>query len=258
MNRVSTTTLALSAALLLTGTAIADTAQENFEQSYAFSAGQRLSVENTNGDIVVEAWNGNEILVRATKRVKARGGSADDRLAELRIEVQVDARGVEIGTVYPRRSGGFFNWNEVSASVEYRIQVPRDADLELRTVNGEIEVSEVAGEIRLRSTNGGISVTDAAGSVNAATTNGGIQVELDRVSDARMEFETTNGGIRLDLPSGIRASVVARTTNGTIETDFPISVRGEFRRTRLEGDINGGGPAIELRTTNGSIRIRER
>ena len=257
MNRVSTIICGLSVALLIAGAASAETAQENFERSYAFTAGQRLSLENTNGDISIEAWDGDEIRVQATKRVKARGGSADELLRELRIEVEVDARGVAIETVYPRRNG-LFGWNNVSASVEYRVQVPRQADLELRTVNGEIDVSEVAGEIRVRSTNGDVSVTDSAGSVNASTTNGAIDVELDQVSGSRMEFETTNGGIRVYLPATIRASVLARTTNGSIETDFPVAVQGEFRRTRLEGDINGGGPQIELRTTNGSIRIRER
>lgn len=237
--------------------ASAETAQERFEQTYAFSAGQRLSLSNTNGDIFVEPWDRNEIQVSATKRVKTRSGDANQALEELRIEVEVDSAGVDIDTVYPswRR---LFGWSNVSASVDYDIRLPRQANLEVRTVNGEIEITGLAGEIRLRSTNGGIAVFDSAGSVNAATTNGGIKVELDEVAGRGMEFETTNGGIRVDLPSSVRASVRARTTNGSIETDFPVTVQGTFRRNRLEGDINGGGPAIDLRTTNGSIRIRER
>lgn len=259
MNRIAASACALLAVALVAAPVAADTAQERFEQTYAFSAGQRLSLENTNGDVWVETWDRDEVLVQATKRVKTRGGaSADEVLADVRIEVEVDARGIEIETEYPRRGLGFFGWNDASISVEYDIKVPRRANLELQTVNGEIEVAGVAGDLQLSSTNGGISVVDSAGRVDASTTNGGIRVELDEVADARMEFRTTNGGIRLDLPSSIRASVSARTTNGSIETDFPVTVAGTVKRTRLEGDINGGGPLIEMRTTNGSIRIRER
>lgn len=257
MRRLVAIGLAVAIAAGAAGAAFAEAAEERFEQTYAFSTGQRLTLSNTNGDIFVEPWDRDEIEIRAIKRVKTRGGSADEALAELRIEVDVDSRGIEIDTVYPswRR---LFGWSNVSASVEYDIRMPRQADLEVRTVNGEIEIAGMAGEIRLRSTNGGISVFDSAGSVNASTTNGGIRVELNEVSSEGMEFGTTNGSIRVDLPSSVRASLRARTTNGTIDTDFPVSVRGTLRRNRLEGDINGGGPQLDLRTTNGSIRIRER
>ncbi len=256
MKRLLVIGLAVTIGIGAGSAAFAETAQERFEQTWAFSAGQRLSLTNTNGDIFVEPWDRDEVQVRAVKRVKTRSGSAEEALEELKIEVDVDGRGIEIDTVYPswRR---LFGWSNVSASVDYDIQLPRAADLEVRTVNGEIEITGLAGEIRLRSTNGGISVFDSAGSVSASTTNGGIRVELGEVSGEGMEFQTTNGGIRLDLPADIRTSLRARTTNGSIETDFPVTVRGTFRRNRLEGDINGGGPEIELQTTNGSIRIRE-
>ena len=55
----------------------------------------------------------------------------------------------------------------------------------------------------------------------------------------------------------IRADLSARTTNGSVQTDFPVTVQGTFRKNRLEGELNGGGASIELRTTNGGIRIRE-
>jgi DUF4097 and DUF4098 domain-containing protein YvlB len=248
----------LACALAVTGTAVAETAYDQIEETYAFAAGSRLSVTNTNGDIYIEPWDRDEALIVAKKKVKTRRGDAEEALEELRVEIDVDGSGIEIDTYYPSWKK-LFGWSEVSASVDYDIKVPRRADLDVKTTNGEVEIEGIEGRIRLRSTNGGLSVSDAAGSVSAGTTNGGIQVELDQVdAGSEMDFETTNGGIRLYLPSQIQASVSARTTNGTIETDFPVAVQGTFRRNRLEGEINGGGPLLELRTTNGSIRILER
>lgn len=244
--------------LLIAGTAAAETAEERFEQSFAFAAGDTLTLANTNGDIVIESWDRDEAQVRAFKRVKARRGDAEEALSELRIDVDSGPGGLEVETYYPNWKR-MFGWSDVSASVDYRISLPARASLDVHTVNGEIQVSAISGDIRLRSTNGDVVVGESSGRVDARTTNGGIEVELHQVEAlSDMEFQTTNGGIRLYLPSEIAASIEARTTNGTIDTDFPIQVQGTFRRNRLEGNINGGGGRIELRTTNGSIRIRER
>jgi len=255
---VTLATAVCVAALLAPSIAAAETAREQIEETLAFAPGNRLTVTNTNGDIFIEPWDRDEALIVAKKRVKTRRGDANEALEELRVEIDADGRGIEIDTYYPSWKK-LFGWSEVSASVDYDIKVPRRADLNVRTTNGEVEINGINGEIVLRSTNGGLTVSDASGSVSAGTTNGAIQVELDSVDAAsEMEFETTNGGIRLYLPADIRTTLSARTTNGTIETDFPVSVRGTYRRNRLEGEINGGGPVLELRTTNGSIRIRER
>lgn len=256
MKRISTLAIALTIALLSAGAASADSARDEFDQTFAFAAGSELTLRNTNGDVFIEAWDRDELQVRAVKRVKTRGSSAEEALEELRIEIDVDGNGVEIDTIYPSWKR-LFGWSGVSASVEYDVKIPKRADLRIRTVNGEVEIAGVHGEIELSSTNGGLNVSESSGSVSASTTNGGIQVELSEVSGSGMEFDTTNGGIRLHLPRSVQASISARTTNGSIETDFPISVSGTFRRNRLSGDINGGGPTIEMRTTNGSIRIRD-
>lgn len=163
---------------------------------------------------------------------------------------------ITISTVYPRSKNGWFG--NVNSQVHYSIRVPQRADLELDTVNGKVLVKGVHGQIGLETTNGGVRVENAGGSVTARTTNGGIDCELREVSsDEDMNFRTTNGGITLTLPSDVQASLSARTTNGSVSTDFPVTVQGTFRKNRLEGDLNGGGASLELKTTNGSIKIRE-
>lgn len=251
-------TLTLAAALCLTtGVAIAATLQETIEETLPFVAGSLLEVENTNGSIEISVWDRNEVRIEAEKKVRTRGGDDPaEALEQLQVIIEQTAGGVRIDTEYPRRSGW---WSRgASMSVEYHILVPGQADLDVETVNGKVVVEGVRGELSLASTNGGITVEDSGGRVDAHTTNGSIDVELEDVAEGEdMSFRSTNGGISLALPSDVRASVRARTTNGGIHTDFPVTVQGSFNKKRLEGQINGGGGRIELRTTNGRIRIRE-
>ena len=251
--------LALAVTLLVSVSGLeAETLKETLEKTLAFSQGSRLEVENTNGEIVVATWDRDEIHIEARK--KARGNSNDLQAALDALEVLIDetADGISIETRFPGKGIPGWSRSRTSLSVDYLITIPNHANLDLDTVNGNVDVSGVFGELDIDTTNGGIDVKASGGRVTASSTNGGISVELAEVTDGEeMRFETTNGGVKLVLPPSVRASLTARTTNGSITTDFPIAVQGKIHRSRLEGDINGGGGKIDIRTTNGGIHISE-
>jgi len=235
----------------------AETLEDTIEKTLPFAAGGLLELSNTNGDVEIATWDRDEIQIEARKKVKA---SSDDRarqaFEDLKVHINESASGVTIETEYPRGKDSW--WGNVSSSVRYHIRVPQLADLDIETVNGKVFVEGVHGRIDLETTNGGVTVEDAGGSVSARTTNGEIDAELREVEASEdMTLRTTNGSITLSLPSDVQANLAARTTNGSVQTDFPITVQGTFRKNRLDGDLNGGGASIELKTTNGSIRIRE-
>ena len=248
----------LATALMLTSTvANAETLQETIERTLPFAAGSLLELSNTNGDVDITTWDRAEIQIEAYKKVKASNGDrARQAFEDLEVNIHESSAGVSVETEYPKSKSGW--WGNVSSSVRYSIRVPQRADLVIETVNGKVFIEGVHGRIDLETTNGGVKAEDAGGSVTARTTNGGIDIELREFkADEDMDFRTTNGSITLTLPSDIQANLSARTTNGSVQTDFPITVQGTFRKNRLEGEINGGGASIELKTTNGSIRIRE-
>jgi hypothetical protein len=62
-------------------------------------------------------------------------------------------------------------------------------------------------------------------------------------------------GIQVTLPENVRADLEANTTNGSVTSELPLSLQGEISKRRMEGKINGGGPLLKLRTTNGGISI---
>ena len=259
MRRILTgAAVSFAVSLLILGVASAETIEDTLERTMPFSSGSRLEVSNTNGDIEILTWDRDEIHIRARKKVKSSDTErARKAFKELEIKIDETGTGVTIDTDHPRRGPSWWG-RDISMSVHYVISVPVQADLDLGTVNGKVRVEGVNGELDLRTTNGGIVVEDAGGHVSARTTNGGIDVELNEVSSGEdMTFSTTNGGITLLLPTDIKATLTARTTNGGIHTDFPITIQGSVGRNRLEGDLNGGGGTIALRTTNGGIRIRE-
>jgi DUF4097 and DUF4098 domain-containing protein YvlB len=202
-----------------------------------------------NGSISVEEWEGRDVRILARVAAQARTeGAARDAFEQISLRVGTGS----FETEGPRsmRNGGW--------SVSVRVQVPRGTDLTLSTTNGSIKVEGVSGLVTGRTTNGSITATQLRGRTNLRTTNGSIQAHFDGPlpPEGEVRLQTTNGGVDLTLPRGVSARLEASTTNGGISTDFPITVQGRIGR-QVSATLGSGGPLIEARTTNGSIRLRE-
>ncbi len=205
-----------------------------------------------NGGVSVEAWDRNEIRVRAIVRGSAR---SDARAQEIANQVQIQAGGGRVYATGPdleRREW----W-----SVSYRINVPRKNDLDLSATNGGITIIGVNGNLRFDTTNGGVKLQDVGGRVNGDTRNGGLTVLLSgsRWDGEGLDVETSNGGVTLSIPDGYNAELETRTVNGGLRVDFPITVQGELTSRRgISTRLGSGGPMVRVRTTNGGVKINRR
>ena len=202
-----------------------------------------------NGGIRVEAWDRNEISLRAKVQAWSRRRDPVEIAGDIRVETgnTIAADGPDM----ERREG----W-----SVSFRLLVPRTCNLALESMNGGIHIQGVHGDMSFETLNGGITLEDVGGDVKGETTNGGVSVELsgNQWDGDGLHVRTTNGSATLTLPEGFRADLEAGTVNGGFNTDFPITVRGQLRSNRISTQLNGGGPPIRISTTNGAIRIKAR
>jgi len=249
--------------VLLASIISAATLEETFKKEIPFIQDGEVTISNVNGEIEVQGWDKNTVLIRALKKIKAGSRSqAQKALEDLRIEITEDEDLIIVDTRYPKKRMGILDWlfgNGVSATVNYEVFVPLRSRLKIKTVNGAIKVKEVSGFLRAKTVNGSVKVSEISGEAQIETTNGGIKAELTEVSPkGTLEFVTVNGGIKVTLPEGIKARLRAKTVNGSIETEFPLQVVGKFTRKKINGEINGGGNLnILLETVNGSIIIRK-
>lgn len=230
-------------------------AREAWTRTYTLDAGGRFELQNVNGTIAIEASRDGRVHVRADRI--ARSGTeaaARELLGRLEIVETVEPALVRLETRAPRRGlleGG-------ATEVRYVVEVPEAVAVRVRNTNGRITLADLAGRVVAETTNGGVSGQGLRGPVQASTTNGGIEMDLAAVAAEGVTLETTNGGIRLALPSDARADISASVTNGGIDSGRLAIEALEMSRRRLEGRLNGGGPAIRLETTNGGIRLSAR
>jgi DUF4097 and DUF4098 domain-containing protein YvlB len=233
----------------------AEQLSETFDEVLPFAPGHSLELSNRNGGIEVNVWDQPDMRIVAHKRVQSSNWSDADLssyLEDVIIDIEQQADSISVDTRIPN------NWrSSVSISVEYKISVPANANLDLESSNGRIRVEGIDGELTLRTVNGQISAQDVSGNVTTQTTNGAIKVELHSLAEgSSTNLRTNNGSVKLTIPGNTAANINAKTSNGSVHSDIPLSSSSKTSRRRVSGEINGGGPTIDLRTVNGSIRIR--
>jgi DUF4097 and DUF4098 domain-containing protein YvlB len=226
-------------------------ATDLWTRSYDMPEGAAVEVDNTNGKIEVDGSDGTTVEVKAEITVKAGTvEAAREILKQVEIREDKAAGRIRLETRYPKGLG------RANVDVRYTLRVPRNAKLGLSTTNGGINVENIAGFVTAETTNGGIEGIGLAGGVKASTTNGSIDVAIRDLAAEGIALETTNGGIELAMPGGVKGTLSARVVNGGIKVAPELKIeKSESSRRRLEGTINGGGPAIRLETVNGGIRV---
>ena len=217
--------------------------REEFHKTFALCPNGRVAIENLYGDVRISAWDRDEVRVEAIKR-------GPGRLNDAQIVVDSSSGRVAIKTLY---SGS----GEQQASVEYRITVPRTANLEqVKLVNGGLSLTGLAGPVRASAVNGNILAEGLGGETNLSTINGRMEVGFAQISRSKpISLTSVNGAISLSLPSGAGASLEARNLSGGIQADLKRVWRALDGHS-LRATLNRGGTPIRLHNVNGGISIR--
>ena len=135
-----------------------------------------------------------------------------------------------------------------------------DGDVTAHTSNGRVRADRVRGTLEATSSNGSITADVVRnGAVRVETSNSSVDLSLPADHSRDVRATTSNGGITVRLPEALNARVIARTSNSRISSDFDLQMRGEISKNRVDAQIgSGGGPLIDLSTSNGGIRLAKR
>ncbi len=153
------------------------------------------------------------------------------------------------GNVEAHSSNGNVEVNDVKGNVNFR------------TSNGSVHADAVAGTFEAETSNGGIRAhledTEAGRPIRLSTSNGSIDLEVNSLRQNDVVATTSNGTITVRMPANMNASLHASTnSNGSVRSDFDVLMHGgELSKHRIEGTIGGGGPRIDLTTSNGNINL---
>jgi hypothetical protein len=243
-------------------------------QSIKVGDGAVLDVAHLAGDVRVSGGGGSEIRIDATKRVRHRDPDEAKRLLDaLRVDINTFNNRVEVRTIYPRRTAG--RGNSLSASVDYVINVPAGAAVTIKSVSGNIFISNVRGEVRAEAVSGDVNIGGTPNVAIAKTVSGDVlardigtqtSLVLGTVSGTviatglkvrSLEAGSVSGNVRITGSQVERLE--ARSVSGDIEFDAPLSRGGRYEFTSHAGNVRitltgNTGFELDADTFSGSVR----
>jgi len=209
----------------------------------ALTAGGHINTGNIAGDASLRTGGGH---IQVAGQI---GGRAD-----------LDTEGGTNRFVSVRTGGGQIDFGEVRGSVR------------AQTGGGGIRVLYVAGPMQVESTSGSICLTKVAGTVQASTREGTISAWINPDAPSSggkvqlagaSQLSSGNGDLVVFLPRNLAATIEAVVASGDAHLlDFDRSLglaiqpgTGSSGPVRAVATLNGGGPPLRLRTSNGRIRL---
>ncbi|NOW93432.1 DUF4097 family beta strand repeat-containing protein [Mucilaginibacter sp. SG564] len=229
----------------------------------------KLSAGLVRGSITVTGYEGKDIVIDAQGEdrrghVKEEGNGMKRLIGTNNLDITAEEKNNEVNV------GG-----SAGKLVNLTIKVPRNgAKLKLSTVNdGNINLSNVSGELEVINVNGYIKLTGVSGSVVANTINGDVTVAFRSIDPkAAMAFTTLNGNVDVTFPITLKANVKLKSDRGDIYTDFDVvntvqkpavtkTNKNGMYSLKIDdwvyGKIDGGGPEMLMKNMNGNIYIRK-
>jgi lia operon protein LiaG len=257
-------TIKISLILLLIMCSTGLVSAQEYKISVQNSKENRLILKDFNGELPIEGYNGNEIVItssdseKVTPPEKAKGLKAiypagTDNTG-MGLDVEKDGNVIKVTCLIP-----------FTRSADYKIKVPdnlaiesssgceRSNNISLSNMKNEIDI-KTCHDIKLRNVSGPLVLTTIAGNIDI--TFGSIN------SDKPLSINSVSGDIDITLPSKTATNLEMRTISGGVYSDFDFSSSSKEDLKKVGGNVlnfplNGGGFKFSIMTVSGNIYLRK-
>ncbi len=225
---------------------------ENEDDAKQLLARHEWGIEQDGNDVLVEShyrFEGTDRWINRNRRESVFRLKVVVRIpSEYNVEFKTGAGNVTIqdveGVVEGTTGAGNITIGEVRGSVE------------IRSGSGNIEIAGIDGSIEVTSGAGNVTLGYVTGELQANTGAGNIEARLTRQPGGDSTVETGAGNVTVYLGSNVGVDVDARASVGSAECDFGLKVSGKWMSKSFEGDVNGGGPALTMRSGVGNVALK--
>lgn len=273
----------------------AQTFTETIKEEFKFekpSATNTMILANISGDIIVEGYAGDKILIEAVKTIKAK---TEERLAKGKEEMmlrKIDRYDTIIffvgggcqDFVYNHKHGRNrwgYEWDcpdrncqpEYDYNFDFTVKVPNGLNIEVSTINnGKIKVTQVKGAVKANNVNGAIALSGLEGAAQAHTINGDVDLDYTKNPNGPCKFYTLNGDINALFQKGLAANMSFKSFNGDLYTNLdnltslPTELEKIESKNGIKLKVGGksvykigqGGALLDFETFNGDAIVKEK
>jgi len=156
--------------------------------------------------------------------------------------------------VRPAKNGIVIDANAPLASL--LVRVPQGVDLVVHSQRGNVNVTDVTGNVDVRAGVGDVEIM-IAGRAQASTQRGNIDATIGAQSwPGTLHFSSQDGDVTLFVPEIAAFRAQLHTDDGTLFTDFPLRGTSQGANETIDAPVNGGSAAgVDLTSKKGAVRL---
>lgn len=238
---------------------------DEWTKNFAVERAAKVHVETSDANIRVIAYDGANVQARITTKGWKIGGDG------IAIVDHQTGDQIDIEVRFPHHR---FQVDWGNRRVDIELKVPRTADLDMHTGDGNVDVQGVKGTLLLRSGDGNLKLSGLEGKLNANTGDGNIDLRDVRgdvslhTGDGRIDVVAADGSLRAETGDG-RVTINGRfdgldlkTGDGGIDAvaNEGSKLESEWRLNTGDGNLSLRVPAtiaadVELHTSDGDINL---
>jgi hypothetical protein len=259
----------ISAAVVLTACARPGS-DEAFQWSNELPAGTVVHIRDGAGSIKVSRSNGQQAVVRGSRRWRRSKASdvkfvVENRDGQYYICAMWRNSGKCDGNYRGRNTSTLLSMLSLfhrssDASADFEAVLPANVILDAQTHVGSVQIDGLTGGVTARVLNGTVRASNVSGPLALSSINGDVRLTVDSLSATdSVRLSTVNGSVHAELPATTEGSFDLATTNGTVQSDVPLAVApGSRGRRHLSGQVGTATRSVHLHTTNGRVVLTAR
>jgi hypothetical protein len=206
-----------------------------------------LVIHDNTGSITIHKGGDNsQVTITAIKRASAFNNAHTVAYSKNGSTITADEQG----------GGNFLGFS----SVDFEVTVPSNANLQIHSDTGEIQVSEINGTMSLTTNTGAITATQdtLSGQSVLHSDTGSVTFNGSLAPNGNYEMSADTGSVNVTLPSNAAFHVDATTDTGTFSSSFPNlnAAHPNTVGSVVHGNVGNAPTAnLTLKTNTGSIEI---
>lgn len=281
--------------VMFVATCFAQTFTDKITKEFKFekvNSQNTLILANINGNVHIEGYSGDRILIEAQRTIKAKTtarlekGKSEMQLRQIdnydTIIFYVGNNCTKFGYQQNKKGRGHwgYNWNcndddcrdQYDYKFDITVKVPQGVNVDVSNVNdGNVIVKQVKAAVKANNINGSITLEGLEQATTASTINGNVDFNFVKNPTGDCRFYSLNGDINAYFQKGLAANMAFKSFNGDLYTNLNnlTSIPMEVEKVKGENGyhlkvggakykIGPGGPLLDFETFNGDAIVKER
>jgi len=249
----------------------AQTLERNITKNFPLTPNGEIVIDNAYGTIKLNSWDKDEVLIEVIIKVKSKNEeSAEEVLENINVEFDVTKNSIRATTLLPDRNRSWWkNWTlfgstQLDYSINYLVQMPKTAQLNIDNEYGNIYLDETDGTTQLNCAYGRIDIGRLNHPNNTIEISYAPSSEIDFVNAATIEADYSGLSIaeagQISYEADYTKSSFALVESLNFEADYGslsieeanvVSGEADYLTIKI-GSINN---SLDLNMDYGSIRV---